>query len=184
MKEEGSRNEALFSPPCLPFSLTRSFAVRYSSWQPQICFPPPFRPRSSGGSTIASSKSKSPPSLLSKNDYGIEMKIRSGIHSSLFLFGPRFCTITFAFSLEFTTSVIYCEFQYRAPYPHLSRDYVGKIELFCTNTALVKMAIFPAWSFYAPFLNHMDSFDGSSAKSGVAFQHDVLRVRQLVRDGQ
>ena len=94
VKEGGSRNEALFLS--LP-SPSHSLAVRYSSWQAKICFLPPFRPSASWGSTIASSCRRPLPSSQ-KNDYGIEMKIRSGIHPSPFVFGQCFCTITFAFS--------------------------------------------------------------------------------------
>ena len=85
-----------FSPALArPHSLApwRSGA-RYSSWQPKICFPPPFRPLHLASPQPKEAPSLRPPPLCT----GIEMKIRSGIHPSPFLFGPCFCTITFAFS--------------------------------------------------------------------------------------
>ena len=135
-REGGSRNEALFSPS-LPFSLARSlvpwqsvirvgsrrFVSRHHSVRPPA--PVRARPEVRPLRHIQVETPSVRPSLLSKNDYGIEMKIRSGIHPSPFLFGPRFCTITshFLSSLQHQSFIVSFNIVHLIPtYPSIALE--------------------------------------------------------------
>ena len=122
-------------PPSLSLSLARSFlGSPLFELAAEDLFPatiPSARPRPSAlvrrfdRCVIQVETPSVRPSLLSKNDYGIEMKIRSGIHPSPFLFGPRFCTITshFLSSLQHQSFIVSFNIVHLIPtYPSIALE--------------------------------------------------------------